>query len=654
MHTPIRPRIPALVLLLMAAFGTLDASALTLEQQRKVFREALIKAQAGDTTVIKNYRGKLADYPLWPDVQAALYRARLGKESDKKVMAFVAEHPDKSFVHSLRYRLTKSLATRGKWKDVRTMVETYYADSDDPVIRCHYVRSKVRLEPGNASADMALDLWMNGESLPKECDAVFAGLKKAKLITVKRLRQRIDLALEQRNFKLATYLAKSAHRKDADRVSQWANMRRNPLDQLKKNKRIRNNKANRELLLYGLQRAARRDPKATRALWPALNERYSFSAAEENMIERGIALSAARDRLPDALIWLSKVREHNVDSGSWFVRRALASGNWPFVLHATNTLPAEIAEDTTWRYWRARALEAMGQPTDAAALYEQVASERSYYGFLAADRLGIPYNFEHEGIVADPAIQAEIKSDPRLIRARELFKTKLHGNGRSEWDRVINTFDTPFRQQAALLADEWGWHSRAINTMAKTPGVDLALSYPLPYEQQFIEATEQAGIERSWAYGITRSESLFMPDVRSSANAYGLMQLIPSTGKLTAKSAHITYRGRSTLLDPHTNIRLGTHYLGQVLSRFGNNQVLATAAYNAGPHRVKTWLPESTWQADIWVENIPFTETRRYVKKVLRSQAISHWRLTGKQQRLAGMMPPILNEPNSANRFASN
>ena len=132
------------------------------------------------------------------------------------------------------------------------------------------------------------------------------------------------------------------------------------------------------------------------------------------------------------------------------------------------------------------------------------------------------------------------------------------------------------------------------------------------------------------------------------------MQIIPSTGRLTARSAHIRYRGRATLLHPESNIRLGTHYLGQIYTRFGHNQVLATAAYNAGPHRVKSWLPASTWQADVWIENIPFTETRRYVKKVLAAQAITHWRLTGKEQRLASMMPPILSNPGTANRFASN
>jgi len=191
--------------------------------------------------------------------------------------------------------------------------------------------------------------------------------------------------------------------------------------------------------------------------------------------------------------------------------------------------------------------------------------------------------------------------------------------------------------QAAILANRWGWHSRAIAAAASLGEYDdLSIRYPLPYKDTFEEFATLARISSTWAYGIARSESLFMRDVRSRVGAIGLMQLMPETGRDVATEIKLPYSGLATLVDPQSNIRLGTTYLGQMSERYGGNQVLATAAYNAGPHRVDRWLPESgTIDARVWIENIPFNETRKYVKRVMAAQAIFHWRMTGKIRRLS-------------------
>jgi soluble lytic murein transglycosylase len=170
----------------------------------------------------------------------------------------------------------------------------------------------------------------------------------------------------------------------------------------------------------------------------------------------------------------------------------------------------------------------------------------------------------------------------------------------------------------------------------------LELRYPLPWQDDFREYASAAGIPDSWAYGVARSESLFMRDVRSSAGAIGIMQLMPATGRSTAKEISLPYSGLATLTDSNSNIRLGTWYLGKMYSRFDDNRVLATAAYNAGPHRVDAWLPDTgTLDARIWIANIPYNETRGYVRRVLTDEAIFHWRLTGQVQRLSAGLPRI-------------
>jgi soluble lytic murein transglycosylase len=302
-----------------------------------------------------------------------------------------------------------------------------------------------------------------------------------------------------------------------------------------------------------------------------------------------------------------------------------------------DAMTAEERSAEEWRYWRGIALQRSERSLEAEAILGDLATERSYYGFLAADEMGQPYAFDSNAFVADDRRIAELALRPELVRARELFLVGLESRGRSEWGEVLRDFGAEDRIQAAILAHRWGWHSQAIAAAASVSEYDdLALRYPLPYPDTFREFAEDARISPTWAYGVARSESLFMRDVRSGAGAVGLMQLMPATGKKVAREIHLPYLGLDTLTDPHSNIRLGTTYLGQMADRYGGNRVLATAAYNAGPHRVDAWLPESgSIDARAWIENIPFNETRRYVRRVLAADTIFHWRMTGETRRLS-------------------
>ena len=230
-----------------------------------------------------------------------------------------------------------------------------------------------------------------------------------------------------------------------------------------------------------------------------------------------------------------------------------------------------------------------------------------------------------------------------MIRARELFLVGLDGRGRSEWQAAISSLDAEQKLQAAILARRWDWHSRAIAAAASAGKLDdLELRYPLPYQSTFQRYSAEAQIPSTWAYGVARSESLFMRDVRSRAGAVGLMQLMPATGRAVAREIRLPYTGLNTLTDPQHNIRLGTTYLGQMTERFGGNRVLATAAYNAGPHRVVKWLPaDGSLDARIWIENIPFNETRKYVRRVLEAETIFHWRMTGQARRLSDQLTSV-------------
>jgi len=300
-------------------------------------------------------------------------------------------------------------------------------------------------------------------------------------------------------------------------------------------------------------------------------------------------------------------------------------------------MPERERESEKWRYWRAIALLREHRPDEAATMLTSLAGERSYYGFLAADQLGQSYSLRNDTVVPDEAAIAALAGRHDLIRARELYLVGQDGRGRSEWDAVVRDFEPQQKMQAAILAHRWGWHSRAIAAAASVGDFDdLSLRYPLPFQHTFQQYSAEASIPLTWAYGVARSESLFMRDVRSRAGAIGLMQLMPSTGRKVAKQIQLPYSGLNTLTDPGSNIRLGTTYLSQMAQRFGGNRILATAAYNAGPRRVEAWLPATgAVDARVWIENIPLDETRQYVRRVLEAETIFHWRMTGQTRRLS-------------------
>jgi soluble lytic murein transglycosylase len=326
------------------------------------------------------------------------------------------------------------------------------------------------------------------------------------------------------------------------------------------------------------------------------------------------------------------------------VRSSLRQQSWQQVITGIEAMPKAERSTEVWRYWLAVAQIRDGANPAARSTLRALAKKRSYYGFLAADTLGLDYAYSNSQLDRDPALLAILADNKLLQRAHELYLVGQDGRGRSEWQAALHQLNSAEKEQAAILAHDWGWHSRAISTVASSGRFnDLDIRYPLPYRANFEKHASAARIDDSWAYGIARSESLFMRDIRSSAGAVGLMQLMPATGRSTAKSINAPYAGLSTLTDPNSNIRLGTAYLGQMYKRFGDNRVLATAAYNAGPRNVSSWLPDNgDIDARVWVENIPFNETRKYVRRVFAADAIFHWRMTGKQKRISNDLRPIL------------
>ena len=650
-----RPRPRRLKLVLLAAAWALLAPPLatpaaTLEEQRAAFREAWPRAELGDWEPAAARAGVLRGYVLWPDLRAAWLAARLRGDDAQSVYAearaFIEENAGSRPAADLRYRLALALAAE-RPREYLALYDRHYRARGIAKLDCLAVHAGIREgDDRERLAELGRALWRVAHSQADECDPVFDWLRSENLLPRDAYRERFELAIAAREFSLARYLARSLGDDALAEANRWIAARDRPREFLAGAAAMADGPGTRERLLYALERLAREDAAPAAAHWDELRAAFAFAPVEAAHIARHLALWAARQRSPRAYEMLRALPEEQRDAEvyRWLARSALARGDFAAVLASIERMPPEEREAESWQYWLAVAERATGADEAAAARLAQLAEERGYYGFLAADALGREYRWSHATLEGDDAMLDELAAHPGLVRARELYLTGLESRGRSEWDAAVAELDDRRQAQAVALAARWQWHSRAI-AAAGARGLydDLELRYPFAFRDSFLRHSAAAGIASSWAWGIARSESLFMADIRSGAGAIGIMQLMPATGRRTAAELGERYRGVATLTDPDSNIRLGTWYLGDMLRRFGGNRAVATAAYNAGPNRVEQWLPaDDRLDARIWIENIPYNETRRFVRRVLVSDAIFEWRLTGRLRRLSAALDPVL------------
>lgn len=620
-----------------------------LELQRQLFRSVFPSVERGDWSavdaLVADDQRILRQYTLWPDLRATWLRANIASTSAAEIESFVQQYGTLRPARELRYRYALNFVRNQDLQGYLRIYQQFYQGQDIEELDCLALQAEIEAGRHQRVEVRAIDLWLVGKSQVNECDPVFEYLDKQKLLSLVEYEQRFRLAIEARNFTLARWLAKRIDQQRTDEATEWLSAQNDPAGFLGRKRTGASNEVLRQQLAYAAERLTYKDPVEALELWHGALKKHPFSATQKLFVAQHIALWTARDGLPGAHKLLQKLppAAQSEEVLRWRARTSLRESRWKRLLADIALMPDKERNSDEWRYWQAIARTESGDALSALTGLESLRLERSFYGFLAADKLDKEYALDTPALLPDEAKLSELEARAEFTRALELFTVGQDSRGRSEWDTAVQHLTDDDKMQAAIIAHRWGWHSRAISTAASAGQYDdLSLRYPLPYLESFEASSTLARIAPTWAYGIARSESLFMHDVRSHAGAVGLMQLMPATGREVAGKIKVPYTGLATLVDPASNIRLGTTYLGLMAERYGGNQVLATAAYNAGPHRVDRWLPlNGTVDARIWIENIPFNETRDYVKRVLAAQAIFHWRMTGKIRRLSDELPLV-------------
>ena len=620
-----------------------QTSAATLKEQRQQYLDAKKALKAGKLKTFTALSENLKSYPLYAYLRYNYLRPRLHKIDDAEIKDFIHSYPDFISIDPLKRSWLKQLFKQGKWQ---TFLDNY-TPQKELKLRCQQLQARINTSNYTYLLEDTRTLWLTGKSLPPQCDTAFARLYKSELMTNELVWERIQLAMESGNTGLVNYLSKRLDKDYKYWAKQWVAMHHNPLVGTK-NPQYPDTAIAREILLYGIKRLARQNITRSLSNWQTLQNNYDFIPVEIDDVNLVITVRAAKNKHPKAAELLDNLNPA-LDSDEifhWRLRTALKSNDWQRLYRWTKDEPPEIESvKYRWIYWRGRALEKIGDIEKANESYASIADQRDYYGFLAADRIGAEYKMNHYPLPEDLEAKNKIAHMPGIRRARELFVLYGDYRARREWQHALRSMTNYQKQIAAQLASEWGWYDRAIFAMAAAHAYDdLELRFPITYLDEIEKYATKRNLDTGWIFALMRSESAFMEKVKSPAGALGLMQIMPATGRLTARKIGMKKFRTSDLLVAKKNIAIGTAYMKQMQDKFNGNQILATAAYNAGPGRSVKWSPKKGCKdPDIWVEQIPFNETRAYVKRVIFYASIYDWRLGHKiiplKQRMSAIYP---------------
>lgn len=575
-------------------------------------REAYV---VGNIARLDGYARRLQGYALEPYVAYWQLRSRLETATPDTVRAFMWRYGDTLLADRLRAEWLKVLAKKQEWSLFSAEFPLLLDESVE--LTCYALQGRMHNNDETALLE-ARALWFSAQTQPDSCYPLFEAMFTRKVLGPEDVWQRLRLALEAGEISAAKRIIQYLPAKEAPNPRLIKNIADRPERYLSKPGYDLKTRTGRELRLFALYRQARNEPQQAAAYLKKLQDQ--LNEQERNYAWAQIAYNAAQKHDPDALSWYGEVPADllNVQQLAWKARAALLAQNWEATLACIEVLPPLERREANWRYWKARALKALGKNIEADAIFESLSSEYHYYGQLAGEELGNEYRAPVIAYRPSEAELSAMRQLPGMQRALALYRLDLRYEGNLEWQWTIRNFDDRQLLAAAEVARRNELYERAIFTANRTVQLhDFSMRYLAPYRELMQEYVNQSNLDEAWLYGIIRQESRFTVTAHSNAGASGLMQLMPATAKWVAtRMGQKGYR-QSRVNDLDTNLKLGTHYLKHMLDISGGQLVLATAAYNAGPTRARQWSIDVPMEGAIYVESIPLNETRDYVKKVL-------------------------------------
>lgn len=595
------------MLLLLVAVA---APAATLDEDFLAAREAY---RAGQAVKVAAYAKRFKGHILEPYLAYWQLNPRLDQASPGEVRAFLSQYRDTPLAERLRVDWLKLLGKNQQWELFGE--ELPHVVNDDLELTCYALQSRQRLNPADA-LKQARPLWFVGRDQPESCTPLFNALAANSLISIDDIWTRVRLTLEAGQVGGARRAAAYLPAGQGPEAGTLEAVFSNPAGYLEQKNLDYRHRAGRETVMFAVHRLARTSPQQAARHWTRLEE--GFPSDDRTYVWGMIAYLGAMRHDPDALGWYARAGDLSDLQLAWRTRAALREKNWKEVLTAIDAMTGAESSDPAWRYWKARAMKALGRGPDADELLKPLAGQFNFYGQLALEDLGGRISVPATVWKPGPEDIRAMSHTPGIRRAIELYRLNLRVDGNREWLYAIRSLDDRQLITAAELARRNDLYDRAINTADRTVEQhDFSLRYLAPYRDVLKEQTAQLNLDEAWVYGLIRQESRFIANAKSSAGASGLMQLMPGTAQWVAKKLKLKDWRWAHVTDVDTNVSLGTWYLKHVLDSLDGQPVLASAAYNAGPGRARAWRPDVAIEGAVYAETIPFNETRDYVKKVM-------------------------------------
>lgn len=595
------------------------------------------------------------DYILAPYADYWLMLLRLNEADETSVHDFLNQYTDYPFADRLRGEWLKTLGKQQNWQAF--FDELPHLQREDTAVDCYAIEARAMQGDADILTE-AKSLWMSGTEQPANCNAVFDLMQQHGVLKENDIWARFRLALQEGRSSLAKGIAQRGKGFDKANLKLMDRVLQSPQNALEKKAVGSKSRFSRELGLYAIERMALSNPAQALQFWKQVQDHHS--SEDQGYLWGRIAMQAARLHDASAMEWFGRANELLANSEiyldkeqlAWKARAAIRAGDWAAVQSAIMEMPQIQQDEGAWRYWKGRALKEQKQVFAANEILSPLSRERHYYGLLAKEELGDSISEPPTLYKATEQEIHAVRSMAGIQRAIELQRLDFRGESRIEWAYATRDLDDKQMIAAAEVAADQGWYDLAIITADKTTLVhDFSLRYPTPYRNLMQGYARGQQLDDAWVYGLARQESRFMDYAKSSVGAAGVMQLMPATAKWVAKKMGMNGYRHDMIHKVDTNIQLGTYYLRYVLDLMNGQEVMATAAYNAGPGRAKRWMAATPLEGAVYAETIPFNETRYYVQKVMANAHYYAQRLGAKlvplKQRL-GIIPG-----NGSNTFAA-
>jgi soluble lytic murein transglycosylase len=621
---------------------------LTPSQQ---FTEAEKAFENGHYSKFEDYLSKLKAYPLYP----YLLHKKLSHEISQhqansyEINQFIHKYPDSPLAKQLADQWLALQANKKNWSSYLSLYEEPIQEEKDHKYQCYGLWAKYQGNEQLSELTPAIQFWHSGLPQAKSCETIFEELLTHNKLDYSDIWNRIEQALKKKQRPVAEYVSKYLSFEDKKVFRLWLKIHDQP--HLVANNLIFDLEDYdssqvpliKKIITYGMAKLIKQDVAYATKVYPDIASNFELSSQQQGEIAKEFSISLAKKRSPLANRWFAEVPEKYQDTEylSWKIRYGLFKENWADVLKTLNNLPLHEAKQSRWQYWKARALDELGHKSQSLSLFESLFHQRDYYGFLAHHycKQPLPLDVGHANI--EHKSMAEFHQQPSISRIKELLKLSRIQQAKREWFYKVSLLTDEEKIEAARFAHQMKWHDLAISTLSKTQDAKtLMLRFPLAHEPKIISESKKHAIDPAWVFALTRQESSFIPYAQSPVGAMGLMQLMPRTAQEVARTLKKHHPSQQDLANPNLNIELGTAYLKNLHGFMQKNPVLATASYNAGPGRIKQWLPSHTMAADIWIENIPFEETRDYVQNIITYTGI-YRSILGKAVDLENMLPDI-------------